>query len=144
MAALLNVEMDGVAQVMQYEDDSVEAWFTDGARIVLTACAASFTRQDGPEKDGNLPRKASTFHQFTAYAVRECRDRVRQLVAFRNCFAERPFLSSSLLDPEVDLQVDKSIPLRLTVLDFPSFRCQIMCASMQHGPPASSWLPAVN
>jgi hypothetical protein len=105
MAAVLNVDMSDLAQVKQYEDDSVEAWFKDGARISLTACATAFTRQDHVEPDDrHYPSKApSTAHQFTAYAVRGCRERVRQLLAFRNCFAERPFLPPSLLSKEIQV-----------------------------------------
>ena len=107
MAAHLNVETGDMAQVVQYADDSVEAWFTDGARMTLSACGAAFTRQEEPEKtrQEGAPSPPSTMHQFTAYAVRGCRERVRQLVAFRNLFAERPFLCPSLLTEDEKILV---------------------------------------
>lgn len=103
MAALLNVETEGLAQVLQYEDDSLEAWFTDGARILLTACASVFTRQED-KNDGLVhPPTGASVHQFTAYAVQGWRERVRQLVTFRNYFAERPFLAQSLITTELQV-----------------------------------------
>ena len=77
-------EMAGLAQVMQYEDDSLEAWFADGARILLTACGSAFTRQEDTTNGGLAhPPSGCGVHQFTAYAVQGWRERVRQLVIFR-------------------------------------------------------------
>ncbi|CAI8011429.1 Uncharacterized protein C5orf34 homolog [Geodia barretti] len=85
MAAVLNLDMDCVSRLEQYEDDSVEAWFTDGTSICLTACGSAFTRQE----------------KFTAYASKECRERVCTLLAFRNLFAEQPFLPATLFTNEI-------------------------------------------
>ena len=107
MAAFLNLDMDCVSRLEQYEDDSVEAWFTDGTRIRLTACGSAFTRQEkaktGPDPFGRLPPPSttSTVHQFTAYASKECRERVCTLLAFRNLFAEQPFLPATLFSKEI-------------------------------------------
>lgn len=110
MAALLNVEMAGLAQVMQYEDDSLEAWFADGARILLTACGSAFTRQEDTTNGGLAhPPSGCSVHQFTAYAVQGWRKRVRQLVIFRNYFAERPFLAQSLIDTELQVGHEETL-----------------------------------
>ena len=107
MAAVLNLDMDCVSRLEQYEDDSVEAWFTDGTSICLTACGSAFTRQEkakkGPDPFGRLPSHStsSTVHQFTAYASKECRERVCTLLAFRNLFAEQPFLPATLFTNEI-------------------------------------------
>lgn len=103
MAAVLNLDTEGWARVALYEDDSLEAWFTDGAKISLTACGTAFTREETrANRDGACGHyqpgaPSTTVHQFTAYAARECRERVRQLLSFRNYFAERPFLPPFLL-----------------------------------------------
>ena len=106
MAAVLNLDMGCVARLEQYEDDSVEAWFTDGTKICLTACGNAFTRQEktktGPDPFGHLPHgPTATVHQFTAYASKECRERVYALLEFRNLFAEQPFLPATLLSKEI-------------------------------------------
>ena len=110
MAAVLNIDTECLARLEQYEDDSVEAWFTDGTKISMAACGGAFTRQakpkTGPDPFGRLTSgETSTLHQFTAYAARECRERVRALLAFRNLFAEQPFLPSSLLIKEIEVSV---------------------------------------
>lgn len=148
MAALLNVEIEGLAQVMQYEDDSVEAWYTDGARIVLKACAAAFTRQGHAENELLYPSsKAGTVvHQFTAYAAQRWRDRVRQLVTFRNYFAERPFLARSLINTELQVRVPYAsylIVLGGFFLHLLHSRHLTVCCSMQHGQLTWIWLLAV-
>ena len=106
MAAVLNLDMECVSRLEMYEDDSVEAWFTDGTRICLTACGSAFTRQEkaktGPDPFGRLSSApTSTTVQFTAFASRESRERVCTLLAFRNRFAERPFLPDTLLGKEI-------------------------------------------
>ena len=103
MAAHLNVRIRDIVTVVLYEDDSVEAWFTDGARISLSACAATFTRQEGA-KSGAVCGPPATVHQFTRYAARECRERLGQLIRFRNYFAERPYVCDLLLQ-ETDVKV---------------------------------------
>ena len=121
MAAVLNVDMGSLAQVRLYEDDSLEAWFKDGTNISLTACATVFTRQEHLEPAGrhysghHHGEAPSTVHQFTAYAARGCRERVQQLLAFRNCFAERPFLPPSLLSKEIQVRIVKLHMLCVTV-----------------------------
>ena len=104
MAAVLNKLSGGLGRIEQYEDDSLDAWFTDGTKISLTPCGSVFTRLEKANRDRDVPQSV---HQFTCYAGREWRDKVRRLLAFRNSFAERPFLPLSLLRQE--LQVDTTV-----------------------------------
>ena len=46
MAAVLNRQPGDVTTVLQYEDDSVEARYSDGARISLSAYGAALARRE--------------------------------------------------------------------------------------------------
>ena len=102
MAAVLNKLSGGLGRIEQYEDDSLDAWFTDGTKISLTPCGSVFTRLEKTNRDRDVPLQS--VHRFTCYAGREWRDKVRQLLAFRNSFAERPFLPLSLLRQELQVE----------------------------------------
>ena len=121
MAAVLNLDLDCVTRLEQYEDDSVRAWFTDGTSISLAACGSAFTRQEKPKSEtdpfGHVHSgSTTTVYQFTAYAAKECRERVCLLLAFRNLFAERPFLSPSLLSNEIKVVYNiQSLPMTYTI-----------------------------
>lgn len=132
---------------MQYEDDSLEAWFADGARILLTACGSAFTRQEDATNGGIVqPPRGGTVHQFTAYAVQRWRERVRQLLVFRNYFAERPFLVQSLMDTELQVRLGRDFccPFFKYFLCLLHSRGLTLCCSTQRGPPTWRELSTVN
>ena len=107
MAVVLNEQLVDVATVVQYEDDSVEARYSDGARISLSACGAALARRESGKS-----ASGAVSHQFTRFAARQCRDRVRELLRFRNYFAERPYVCSILLaDQDAGAKVSKK-PLK--------------------------------
>lgn len=118
MAVHLNVKIRDIVTVVLYEEDSVEAWFSDGARISLSACGSALTRQEGA-KSGALCDPPVTVHQFTRYAARECRERLGQLMRFRNYFAERPYVCDLLLqEREVKVHLAERVNLFIFYIIF--------------------------
>ena len=121
MAAVLNLDTASWARVALYEDDSLEAWFADGSKISLTACATAFTREETKamrdRSTGHSQHDApSSVHQFTAYAARGCRERVRQLLSFRNYFAERPFLPPFLFRQDILVRTHVHVYVHMYIL----------------------------
>ncbi len=112
MAADLNKE-DAPApckmlQVIQYWDDSVDAWFRDGSRLALTGCGTAFTywRRARAASSGRL-EIGTGVQQLTQYAISEYRQKVAAVVEFRNRFAERAYISRSVTDDQaVQVRVD--------------------------------------
>ena len=112
MAADLNpslphsVASTGVLQILQYGDDSIDAWFKDGCRVALSGCGTAFTHwrkvpSQFHHEFGNYGHTVwEKVHQYTQFAVSEYREKIAALVRFRNWFAERPFLCKSVVDAE--------------------------------------------
>ena len=122
MAAHLKVDIQDIAQALVYADDSVEAWLGDGSKILLSSCGSTFTRQERTTKNDVMlqetettSRLPNTIRQFTAYVMPRYKEKVKQVVTFRNAFAERPFLCHSLLGEET--QVNTCIKLLCCLLD---------------------------
>lgn len=107
MAADLNFPFDGeteTLQILQYVDDSLEAWFKDGSHMALSACGAAFThRRTEAGACGRLT--PDRVHQYTQFVVSEFREKLAHLLKFRNCFAERPFLCQAVVDDSALIQV---------------------------------------
>ena len=59
MAAVLNGQPGDVTTVLQYEDDSVEARYSDGARISLSACGAALARRESGKSTSGADERSS-------------------------------------------------------------------------------------
>ena len=105
-----SVASSGVLQILQYRDDSIDAWFKDGSRVALSGCATAFTHwRKVPSFQSQFQHEFGKqcgrtvwdkVHQYTQFAVSEYREKIAALVRFRNWFAERPFLCKSVVDTE--------------------------------------------
>ena len=89
-------------QAIQYVDDSVEGWFRDGSRVVLSGCGSAFTHWSSvPCHHGRVGgMRWEKVHQFTQFTVSEYKSKVTTLLKFRNKFAERPFVCRATATPE--------------------------------------------
>ncbi|CAH2296405.1 Hypothetical predicted protein [Pelobates cultripes] len=91
MAALLSV--------IQLSDDSVEAGYEDGSRLWLAPCGTEFVIERS--EDGAHPlRTPERRKQRTEFVTSCCRDKVLQILTFRNTFSSRPFLPLSIVPKE--------------------------------------------
>ena len=99
MAADLNPKSPDILQVIQYTDDSLDAWFRDGSRMALSGCGAAFSHWGRAQ--GRLGAESERIHQYTQYAISEYRDKVASLVKFRNQFAEQPFICKAVGDTQL-------------------------------------------
>ena len=104
-----NVASSGALQILQYGDDSIDAWFKDGSRVALSGCGTAFTHwRKVPSPTSQLHREFGSYgravwdkvHQYTQFSVSEYREKIAALVRFRNSFAERPFLCKSVVAAE--------------------------------------------
>ncbi|MEE6458137.1 hypothetical protein FKM82_000187, partial [Ascaphus truei] len=86
--------------LLLYADDSAEALFGDGARLRLSPCGAEFVYESPPPAGAHPLQGPERRRQRTEFVVSGCRDRVLQLLDFRNTFSCRPFLPSSVIPPE--------------------------------------------
>lgn len=80
-----------VQQLELYRDDSVIAVYSDGSKLLLSACGASFLHVDSTSRHQPYP---SEIQQCTQFAVSNYQQKLRVALEFRNKFAERPFLCS--------------------------------------------------
>ena len=85
-----------VQQLELYRDDSVIAVYSDGSKLLLSACGASFLHVNSTCRHHSYPSKVQ---QSTQFAVSSYQQKLRPALEFRNKFAERPFLCS-LTDQE--------------------------------------------
>ena len=81
-----------VQQLELYRDDSVIAVFSDGSKLLLSACGASFLHVDSTSRH-QQPYPSEIQHS-TQFAVSSYQQKLRLALEFRNNFAERPFLCS--------------------------------------------------
>ena len=80
-----------VRQLELYRDDSVIAVYSDGSKLLLSACGATFLHVDSTSRYQPCPSK---IQQSTQFAVSSYQQKLRCALEFRNKFAERPFLCS--------------------------------------------------
>ncbi|KAM4808345.1 uncharacterized protein C5orf34 homolog [Rhinophrynus dorsalis] len=82
-----------------YHDGSVEALYQDGARLRMSPCGSEFV-YERPEPSSHSLRKPERRRHRTEFVTSSCRDRVQQVLNFRNTFSCRPFLPSSIIPTE--------------------------------------------
>ncbi|XP_077141566.1 uncharacterized protein C5orf34 homolog isoform X3 [Ranitomeya variabilis] len=85
------------ALLLLYADDSVQAQFGDGARLLLSPCGTEFM-YERPQAGGHSVQR--TGRHRTEYVTSGCREQVLQALKFRNTFSSRPFLPLSLVPSE--------------------------------------------
>ena len=89
-------------QILQYWDDSVDAWYRDGSRVALSACGTVFTYwRRAHALSGGRPCNGvgqERVHQLTQYVISEYRQKITALVNFRNRFAEQPFVCRAVVN----------------------------------------------
>jgi len=83
------MEQPTVRQLESYKDDSVIATYSDGSKLMLSACGASFLHVDSTSHSQSIPSK---IQQNTQFAISRYRYKLRCALEFRNKFAEKPFL----------------------------------------------------
>lgn len=76
-------------QLELYKDDSLIAVYSDGSKLLVSACGASFLHVDPTTRHQPRPSK---IQQSTQFAVSKYRYKLHRALEFRNKFAERPFL----------------------------------------------------
>ena len=76
-------------QLELYNDDSLIAVYSDGSKLLVSACGASFLHVDPTSYHQSRPNKTQ---QSTQFAVSKYRYKLHRALVFRNNFAERPFL----------------------------------------------------
>ena len=89
---MAELERLGVAQVIQYADDVLEAWTNDGERFLVSGCCTAFTHWK------RLRNSCEQTHHYTHFCLSAYKKQMAALVQFRNCYSERPFLCSSLVN----------------------------------------------
>ncbi|XP_073440430.1 uncharacterized protein C5orf34 homolog isoform X2 [Dendrobates tinctorius] len=89
--------MSAPGALLLYADDSVEAQFGDGARLLLSPCGTEFM-YERPQAAGDAVQRPG--RQRTEYVTSSCREQVLRALNFRNTFSSRPFLPSSLIPSE--------------------------------------------
>ncbi|XP_063817831.1 uncharacterized protein C5orf34 homolog isoform X2 [Pseudophryne corroboree] len=82
-----------------YADDSVEAQYRGGGRLCLSPCGAEFM-YERPRAGGHPVQGPERGRHRTEFVTSSCRDQVLHALNFRNTFASRPFLPSSLIPSE--------------------------------------------
>lgn len=92
LSEVTELEHLGVAQVIQYADDVLEAWTNDGARFLVSSCGTAFTHWR------RLHNSWEKTHQYTHFCLSAYKDQMAALILFRNCHSDRPFLCSSLVN----------------------------------------------
>ncbi|XP_072034324.1 uncharacterized protein C5orf34 homolog isoform X2 [Amphiura filiformis] len=87
-----------------FSNDATEVRYTDGSRLQLSPCGASFTFWNSPSSNHNnqAPRLLSnkSIQQRTRYAVSDYKMRVLQALEFRNQFAVHPYLCTDIIDKQ--------------------------------------------
>ena len=80
-----------VRQLELYKDDSVIGVYSDGSKVLLSPCGASFLHVDTTSSH-HQPHRPSKIQHATQFAVSSYQHKLRCALEFRNKFAERPFL----------------------------------------------------
>ena len=89
-----------VTSVVVFSDDATELSFSDGTKLELSPCGASFVCEKSPS---SMPRGqhplggGMTVQQRTEFTTSEFKEKVNQALEFRNRFAERPYLCQEFL-----------------------------------------------
>ncbi|KAK7489354.1 hypothetical protein BaRGS_00019462 [Batillaria attramentaria] len=83
-----------------YTNDAVEVRYSDGSRLQLSPCGASMFHQDAPTDETHPLRGVDTVHKWTQFVTSAHKCKVLQALDFRNRFAQRPLLCSTLMQPE--------------------------------------------
>ncbi|KAM4707176.1 uncharacterized protein C5orf34 homolog [Discoglossus pictus] len=95
----LDMAVDGPESLILFADDSAEAHYRDGTRVRLSPCGSEFVYERTEAAAHPLQGPDRKRHR-TEYVTSSYRDRVLQLLQFRNTFSSRPFLPSSLVPQE--------------------------------------------
>ena len=101
------IEMTGeqgdveVRQLELYKDDSVVVCYSDGSKLLISPCGASFLHVDHKPRGVTTANKT---HQTTRHAVSQYRNKLRCALEFRNKFAERPFFCEWYCDSEKEVR----------------------------------------
>ncbi|KAM8960869.1 uncharacterized protein C5orf34 homolog [Pelodytes ibericus] len=93
--------MAAVVSMVLFSDDSAEACYEDGVRIRLSPCGTEFVY----EKSGREAPPLGRRRHRTEFVTSSSRDKVLQLLSFRNTFSSRPFLPSSTVPSEKTISV---------------------------------------
>ena len=88
-------------QLELYKDDSVVVCYSDGSKLLISPCGASFMHVDHKPRGVAAANKT---HQNTRYAVSQYRNKLRIALEFRNKFAERPFLCEWLCEAQINVR----------------------------------------
>uniref|UniRef100_A0A8C5LTE5 Chromosome 5 open reading frame 34 n=1 Tax=Leptobrachium leishanense TaxID=445787 RepID=A0A8C5LTE5_9ANUR len=96
--------MAALSWALQFGDDSVAAEYEDGSRLWFSPCAAEFV-YELPEAGVHTLRAPARRKQRSEFATSCCRDKVLQILDFRNTFSSRPFLPASIIPPERTLDL---------------------------------------
>jgi len=94
-----------VRQLELYKDNSVVVCYSDGSKLLISPCGASFINVDHkPRGVATANKTHQRAHQNTRYAVSQYRNKLRIALEFRNKFAERPFLCEWLCEAQINVR----------------------------------------
>ncbi|XP_070213066.1 uncharacterized protein C5orf34-like [Littorina saxatilis] len=86
-----------------FSNDAVEVRYSDGSRLQLSPCGASIFHLDSPSDyhyQAHPLAGTQGVQKWTQFVTSAHRSKVMQALDFRNRFAQRPFLCSTLIPPE--------------------------------------------
>ncbi|XP_053304057.1 uncharacterized protein C5orf34 homolog [Spea bombifrons] len=91
--------MAALRYALLYSDESAEALYEDGVRLLLSPCGTEFVYETSEPRAHPLQTPHRSRHR-TEFATSSCLDRVLQVLDFRNKFSGCPFIPLSILPPE--------------------------------------------
>ncbi|XP_022098719.1 uncharacterized protein C5orf34 homolog isoform X2 [Acanthaster planci] len=94
-----------LTSVIIFSNDATELTFSDGTKLELSPCGASFVCQRPTGRGQHALGGEKRIQQRTEFATNEFKDKVRQALECRNRFAEHPYLCHLFLCDETILQL---------------------------------------
>ncbi|XP_033637479.1 uncharacterized protein C5orf34 homolog isoform X2 [Asterias rubens] len=89
-----------VTSVIIFSNDATELSFSDGSKLQLSPCGASFVCERAPSRGHHPLIEGTRIQQRTNFCTSEFKDRVHQALECRNRFAEQPFLCQQFLQAD--------------------------------------------
>uniref|UniRef100_A0A8D2IS03 Chromosome 5 open reading frame 34 n=1 Tax=Varanus komodoensis TaxID=61221 RepID=A0A8D2IS03_VARKO len=83
-----------------YEDNSVEVYYLDGSRLLLSPCGSEFLFEHAVPASAHPLQPPERVRQRTQFAISIYREQLLQAIDFRNQYSEHPYLPSGIIPPK--------------------------------------------
>ncbi|XP_063151758.1 uncharacterized protein C5orf34 homolog [Candoia aspera] len=92
--------MGSESLMILYEDNSVEVYYADRSRLLLSPCGSEFLFEKAIPPSAHPVQPPERVRQRTPFAISIYRKQLLRAIDFRNQYSERPYLPSDIIPPE--------------------------------------------